>query len=607
MPDITGPVAMMLLEKDDVRYLMIADRHNAYNIDGCESPSAIMIHDYLDSVFFKNEQWDFYFEQGAYGIEKGDEDKEHAKFLYEAKKTPTPQEIAKQTRDYKDSVKNSGDMLEITYKYYRKNGCFYTDRSRCNLTYDNVRFHYIDTRQANFGVQCKLPAYIEYKNIGIAAKTLYEGLFQIIDSQSWDSEEDLRRALTDYCETYFQNVENVLNCLNEPKLKKQLNKSTMKSELEKYFSPPLRLLNIVLSSILVKMKPQIGEIVNTIILLLDHFDGNPNAREEMSRIIFNELPSRFGEKLFGVELWNQMNDMIQSSSYFRYANSTSLDHDVRLKLIPTQMVFEGEKLIMDMYALSRMTKPYNKNVVVMAGHNHYNNYIHFLQFVGAKVLWNGEQLSEKCVRVPAWEPRKPKRFFGLLGGKTKTKKRIPLCCNATRKDKLCRRGSDGEVFSLPRKFTRRDCRIKSRIGFSKRASCAPYLGGKRREKKTRKIKSTSKKPQFLYHPNNPDKSFDVYIDKNPKDTIPIKFTTVDDVKDTIRKLERLYKSGKYSHKRIWQVGMIMKVRLDAIKKHHPNVKGIDTRVALAQKYFKFLGERTKKKTLKERKAMVFKL
>ena len=40
---------------------------------------------------------------------------------------------------------------------------------------------------------------------------------------------------------------------------------------------------------------------------------------------------------------------------------------------------------------------------------------------------------------------------------------------------------------------------------------------------------------FLYNPDNPKKSFDVYIDKNPNDTIPIKFTTLDDVKNTIKK------------------------------------------------------------------------
>ena len=83
--------------------------------------------------------------------------------------------------------------------------------------------------------------------------------------------------------------------------------------------------------------------------------------------------------------------------------------------------------------------------------------------------------------------------------------------------------------------------------------------------KTKKIKKIKK--QFLFNPDNPKKSFDVYIDKNPKDTIHIKYTTIDDIKNTIKKLEKLYKTKKYPHKRIWQVGMIMKVRLQAIKKH----------------------------------------
>ena len=113
--------------------------------------------------------------------------------------------------------------------------------------------------------------------------------------------------------------------------------------------------------------------------------------------------------------------------------------------------------------------------------------------------------------------------------------------------------------------------------------------------KTRKKNKTKK--QFLYNPNNPKKSFDVYINKDPSDTIPIKYTTVDDVKNTIIKLEKLYKSKKYTHKRIWQVGMIMKVRLEAILKHkktlYKNAKNVKSRYNLAKKYFKFLGKRTK--------------
>ena len=124
----------------------------------------------------------------------------------------------------------------------------------------------------------------------------------------------------------------------------------------------------------------------------------------------------------------------------------------------------------------------------------------------------------------------------------------------------------------------------------------------------KKTKKKTKKVQFLYNPNNPKKSFDVYIDKNPDDTIPIKYTTVKDVKDTIKKLERLYKSNKYPHKRIWQVGMIMKVRLEAMKKHkktkYPNAKKVNERYNMSKKYFKFLGSRTKLDE-KSRKKLTF--
>jgi len=108
------------------------------------------------------------------------------------------------------------------------------------------------------------------------------------------------------------------------------------------------------------------------------------------------------------------------------------------------------------------------------------------------------------------------------------------------------------------------------------------------KKKNKNLKNkTKKQKQFLFNPRNPEKSFDVYIDKNPTDTINIKYTTLEDVKNTINKLEKLYKNKKYTHKRIWQVGMIMYVRLKVLKNTKPQ------QYALANKYFKFLGKRTK--------------
>ena len=102
----------------------------------------------------------------------------------------------------------------------------------------------------------------------------------------------------------------------------------------------------------------------------------------------------------------------------------------------------------------------------------------------------------------------------------------------------------------------------------------------------RKISRNKTQKNFLFNPDNPDKSFNVYINKNPEDTIPIKYTTINDVKKTIHTLEKLYKSKKYSHKRIWQVGMILYVRLKVMKKIKPMEYG------LALKYFKFLKHRT---------------
>ena len=173
------------------------------------------------------------------------------------------------------------------------------------------------------------------------------------------------------------------------------------------------------------------------------------------------------------------------------------------------------------------------------------------------------------------------------------------CCRHSTKNKKCVR-KDGKTFKLPRRFTRKTCLSNKVKGFTMRSSCAPYKFCKQKTKK-----STS---SFMFNPDNPNKSFDVYIDKNPHDTIPIKYKTLDDVKATITKLEKLYKNDKHSHKRIWQVAMIMKVRLQAILKHkstlYTKTKNINSRYNLSNKYFKFLGERTRTNKNK-RKSMNF--
>ena len=109
---------------------------------------------------------------------------------------------------------------------------------------------------------------------------------------------------------------------------------------------------------------------------------------------------------------------------------------------------------------------------------------------------------------------------------------------------------------------------------------------KKKSQKLHNIKTKTKK-QFLYNPKNPKKSLDLFTNENPNDTIHIKYTTLEDVKNTIDNLEKLYKDKKYPHKRIFQIGLIMKVRLDLLKK----IK--QEQYALANKYYEFLKKRTK--------------
>ena len=105
----------------------------------------------------------------------------------------------------------------------------------------------------------------------------------------------------------------------------------------------------------------------------------------------------------------------------------------------------------------------------------------------------------------------------------------------------------------------------------------------------------TKKKENLYF-----KNYDLYSDARPNDTIRIKYTTIIDVKNTIKKLEKLYKTNKYPHTRISKVVNVMTQRLRVINQN-------DKRYLLSKKYFEFLKKRTKEKDQKKRKKMIFKM
>ena len=112
----------------------------------------------------------------------------------------------------------------------------------------------------------------------------------------------------------------------------------------------------------------------------------------------------------------------------------------------------------------------------------------------------------------------------------------------------------------------------------------PSLSSEEWKKAVRILKRNPKTPtksqSELYFEN-----YDLYSDRDPSDTIPIQYSTMDELKTTIKKLEKLYKSNQYSHARIVQVANVLKQRLRVI---YQNTGKAKDRYDLATDYFTFL-------------------
>lgn len=108
----------------------------------------------------------------------------------------------------------------------------------------------------------------------------------------------------------------------------------------------------------------------------------------------------------------------------------------------------------------------------------------------------------------------------------------------------------------------------------------------------RKHNSTPKKKRTYFS------KYDLYSDANPKDTVRIKYDTIDNTKKTIKKLERLRKSGKYTHARIVRIANVMNQRLRVI---YDNTGKGKTRYNLSKKYFEKLKKETQSRRRRSRK------
>ena len=131
-----------------------------------------------------------------------------------------------------------------------------------------------------------------------------------------------------------------------------------------------------------------------------------------------------------------------------------------------------------------------------------------------------------------------------------------------------------------------------KMGFSQRASCAKHKNcpsPKRKDERKDPKKGTGKKPK--------GSGRRLYTDENPSDTVSVKFSTVQDVKDTFSKAS--FKSK--SHKRQSQIINLVHQRARAAYQNAKDPK-VKKRLKKAYDYAKKRKESSKRKTIRRRKS-----
>ena len=103
-------------------------------------------------------------------------------------------------------------------------------------------------------------------------------------------------------------------------------------------------------------------------------------------------------------------------------------------------------------------------------------------------------------------------------------------------------------------------------------------------------------------------NYDIYSNPKPMDTVRIKYSTLNDVKFTINKLEKLYKRKLRPHARISKIANVLDQRLRVLNQSPSKDKSdISKRHKLAKRYFEFLKKRTKLNSEDARRQLEFKV
>ena len=359
--------------------LLVGDLHTDYRKGGCSTPmfslkSKNLITNYLDKILRSNsgEQFDLYLEQGKEVDPKTDE------ILFDflnSKKKPdklsryhhgnSVQQIGRRNYRYFSSIISSLDStrfssLQLVRNFFTSKNCFTKDIDKCE--YPNTRFHLIDIRQNFFG-GCQISKLLESYN-----KATIEINRAFVEKGGVAEEA--------YVYEVISALKEFKKCgIYATKVGKQISESDYGDAIMVMYGDKLKVLEELIQDILEIWETNKDAIINK---LTESSEYNEDVLDWISQFyVEKNCHQRYAEAFPEEEL-------AKSGSFDLYG----------------EVLFAYTVILMDIYSLGRMTKNYNRNVIVIAGMAHINKYKEFFLKNGWTTRWVGTNINKKCVIVP---------------------------------------------------------------------------------------------------------------------------------------------------------------------------------------------------------------
>lgn len=378
--NISGSVDIEKFVNKKKQIIFVSDIHTDFSKGGCTSyfKKIKYLPEYLQDIILndKKKTWDFYLEQGI-NTHKGIPDAEFLDnldeyYLDNQYKYPEDQEWDL----YKNMIKTKkGHLLRLTRHFFNSKGAFLRGRNKIK----NCRFHFIDIRQKKIG-NCNLKSTILF------TRFFHYLRMYLSTVEKWNIEE-INLVIDDFIEDLLESINELYKCRKDYKIQKQIKESILSEDIDFFLHKKNK-----------KLYKMLTELYN--IWYSNKYDIKFCMIKDL--IKFENLEScDFKFTKLKILLNNIYNDtsIIKDLHEIETKYGTNIFVKDKEPPLVSDIIVTFLTNLLDTYALGRMTKEYNNNIIVVAGINHINVYKDFFSKNGWKSEWKSKQKSKKCSRI----------------------------------------------------------------------------------------------------------------------------------------------------------------------------------------------------------------